>query len=175
MQADLRPHGGSPVPRPGGSCRGGQGQSGPLGRASCPRRGGSEQLGARGAPHFARPHPARAPQSARGAARAMLADPAAASARAESRRRRPDPLAPRLPRPPAAGQSRPCWPCPTRASRGRLSPAPPPTPARLEGKGGGEGGRLPPPHSHPLGLSPTSSSHSSAGMLGCGVQPALSQ
>lgn len=142
---------GSPVPRPGGSCRGAPGRSGPLGRASCPRRGVLGKRGARGAPHPARPHPARAPQSAPGAARAMLAAPAAASARAENRRhhrrRRPDPLAPRLPRAPVAGHSRPRRPCPTGASRRRrhLGPVPPPTPAQLEGKGGGKGGGCPLP------------------------------
>lgn len=155
------------------------GWTGPVwaaGPSQPPARKGFRQQGARGAPHPARPHPARAPQSAPGAARAMLAAPAAASARAESCRRwrRPDPLAPRLPRPPAAGQSRPCRLCPRGASyrRRRLSPAPPPTPARLEGKGGGRG-RLPPPHSHPLRLSPPSSTRNRAGMLGYGVQPAL--
>lgn len=147
---------GNPELLPRGSCRGGPGRSGPR-PSQLPARKGFGEQGARGAPHPARPHPARAPQSAPGAARAILAAPAAASARAESRRRwwRPDPLAPRLPRPPAAGQSRPCRLCPPGASsRRRLSPAPPPTPARLEGKGGGRG-RLPPPHSHPLRLSPT--------------------
>lgn len=156
------------------------GWTGPVwaaGPSQLPAPKGFGQQGARGAPHPARPHPARAPQSAPGAARAMLAAPAAASARAESRRRwrRPDPLAPRLPRLSAAGQSRPCRLCPPGASRRRrLSPAPPPTPARLEGKGGGRG-QLPPPHSHPPRLSPPSSTRTRVGMLGYGVQPALSR
>lgn len=166
---------GSPAPLPGGSCRDGPGRSGPLGQASCPRREGSEQRGARGVPHPAHPHPARAPQSAPGAARAMLAAPATASTRAESRRRRrrrPDPLALPLPGSPAAGQSRPCRPCPTRASR-RLSPAPPPTPARLEGKGGGKGGGCPLPI-HILCSFPSLLPRTRAGMLGYGVQLPLS-
>lgn len=164
---------GGPAPRPGGSCRSTPGQSGPLGRVSCPPRRVSGQRRARGAPHPASPHPARAPQSAPGAARAILAAPAATSARAESRRRGrgPDPLAPRLPCPPPAGRSRPHPPCPSGASRRRrLSPAPPPIPARREGKGGGRG-RLPPPHSHPPGLSRPPPP--ARGMLGLGVQPAL--
>ena len=176
-QADPRPHGGTQSSDPGevaGVDRAG------LGRWAKPaaRAEGVRAARGPGRPHPARPHPARAPQSAPGAARAMLAAPAAASARAESRRRwrRPDPLAPRLPRLSAAGQSRPCRLCPPGASRRRrrLSPAPPPTPARLEGKGGGRG-QLPPPHSHPPRLSPPSSTRTRVGMLGYGVQPALSR
>lgn len=103
----------------------------------------------------------------------MLTTPAAASNQAESHRcrrchrRRPDPLAPPLLGSPAAGQSRPCRPCPTGASScRRLNPAPPPTPARLEGKGGGKGGGCPLPvhilRSLPSLLLP--SAHGHAGM-----------
>lgn len=153
MQTDPRPHWGAQPPDSGEVAGVDPAGLGPLGRARCPRREGSEQPGARRVPHPARPHSARAPQSTPGAAGHACRSchrlhPC--KSRRRRRRRRPDPLAPPLPGSPAAGQSRPCRPSPTRASCRRLSPAPPPTQLGWKGRVG-EGGRLPPPHSHPLG------------------------
>lgn len=169
-RTDPRPHGGAQPPDLGEVAGVDPAGLGPLGRARCPRTEGSEQPGARGAPHPARPHASRAPQ--RPAPRATLAAPATASTRAESRRRRrrrPDPLAPPLPGSPAAGRSRPGRPCPTRASCRRLSPAPPPTRPGWKGRRGGNGAAAPSPFTS-SGLAPPSSCRARAGMLGGGVQ-----
>lgn len=140
-----------------------------LGAKPSARRGGLGQHGARGAPHPSLSHPARAPQSALGAARAMPAAPAAASARAESCRRRrrrlprPDPLASRLSRSPALGQSRPCLALPSRSAVAAASarPLPPPLPSKREGWGKGAGAPSPFTSSRALPslLSPNSFRH----------------
>lgn len=80
------------------------------------------------------------------------------------------PVSSPLPASSAAGRSRPCRPCPARASSRRLGPAPPPTQPGWKGRVGGSWAAAPSPFAS-SGLPPPSSCCCTrAGMLGCGVQ-----
>lgn len=127
---------GIPGPRPRGSCRGGPGGSGPLVEPAARAEGVRSSEGP-GAPHIPPARPRTSVSSGRRAGHARRSRRRRRCRESRRLRRRPDPLAQRLPSPPAAGQSRPY---PPRASRRRrLSPAPPPTQPDWKGRVGAGG------------------------------------
>ena len=169
-QEDHRPHGGAQRPDPGEVA--GVDQEG-LGRWSSqlPARRGF--VAARGPGRLISRPPARPRTSVSSGRRAGHARRSRRRRQCrESRRlgRRPDPLAERLPSPPAAGQSRPYPPRASRRLRRRLSPAPPPTQPDWKGRvGAGGEGPLP---THILRPCPAPSPARLV-ILGNGVQRAL--
>lgn len=161
---------GSPAPRPRGSCRGGPGGSGPLVEPAARAEGvrGSEGPGT---PYIPPARPRTSVSSGRRAGHARRSRRRRQCRESRRLGRRPDPLAERLPSPPAAGQSRPYPPrASRRRRRRRLSPAPPPTQPDWKGRvGAGGEGPLP---THILRPCPAPSPARLV-ILGNGVQRAL--